>query len=215
MEIQRHYDRRSRFYDLPLIGGEVFYNKPRRNAVQDLALSEGSLVLDIACGTGLNFRLLQQAIGPDGRIIGLDYSQGMLRRAARKIEANNWTNVTLIHEDARNLSRDLLQPYIGEREPDAVLCTLGFTVIPDWESVFDQSFALLKTGGRYVIMDDRKFEGVRAILNPLICLFLTLVAKADCHRQPWKPLESQSNDFRMSHFLGGINFVFVASGTKE
>ncbi len=212
MKTQAHYDRVAKFYEFPLIGGEVFYAKPRRRAVQEIGLSEGSLVLDIACGTGLNFPLLQQAVGPEGRIIGLDYSQGMLQRAARKVEANNWTNVNLIHEDARKLSRDLLRPHTGERQLDAVLCTLGLTVVPDWELVFDQSFDLLKTSGRYVIMDDRKFEGAKRVLNPLVCLFFALAASADCHRQPWKRLESRVSDFRMSHFMWGFNFV--ASGTK-
>lgn len=212
MKTQKHYDRISRFYELPLIGGEVFYAKPRRRAVRELGLSGGSVVLDIACGTGLNFPLLQQAIGSAGRIIGLDYSEGMLQRATRKIEANNWTNVTLIHEDAKSLSPGLLQPYTGGRPLDAVICTLGFTVIPDWEVAFDRSFALLKPGCRYVIMDDRKFEGVKRMLNPLVCLFFTLVASADCHRQPWKRLESSVTDFRMTHFMRGFNFV--ASGSK-
>ncbi len=114
MKTQKHYDRISRFYELPLIGGEVFYAKPRRRAVRELGLSGGSVVLDIACGTGLNFPLLQQAIGSAGRIIGLDYSEGMLQRATRKIEANDWTNVTLIHEDAKNLS-----PSSSSRTPAA------------------------------------------------------------------------------------------------
>jgi demethylmenaquinone methyltransferase/2-methoxy-6-polyprenyl-1,4-benzoquinol methylase len=212
LKTQKHYDRIASFYELPGIGGEIFYAKPRRRAVEELRLSSGAVVLDIACGTGLNFPLLQRAIGPEGRIIGLDYSHGMLQRATRKIEANNWTNVTLIHEDARNLSRELLQPYLGERWLDAVICTLGFTVVPEWESVFDQSFALLEAGGRYVIMDDRKFEGAKRVLNPLVCLFFTLAASADCHRQPWKRLETGVTDFRMTHFMRGFNFV--ASGSK-
>ena len=212
MKTQEHYDRIASFYELPGISGEIFYAKPRRRTVEELRLSSGAVVLDIACGTGLNFPLLQRAIGPEGRIIGLDYSHGMLRRATRKIEANNWTNVTLIHEDAKNLSPELLQPYTGGRPLDAVICTLGFTVIPDWEVAFDRSFALLKPGGWYVIMDDRKFEGVKRVLNPLVCLFFTLVASADCHRQPWKRLESSVTDFRMTHFMWGFNFV--ASGSK-
>ncbi|MEE8347547.1 MAG: methyltransferase domain-containing protein [Dehalococcoidia bacterium] len=213
MKTQKHYDRISRFYELPVVGGEIFYAKPRRRAVRELRLSNGSVVLDIACGTGLNFPLLRQAVGPEGRIIGLDYSEGMLQRAARKIDANDWTNVSLIHDDARNLSQELLQPYLDERQLDAVICTLGLTVVPEWESVLDQSISLLGDGGRYVIMDDRKFEGAKGLLNPLVCLFFTLAASADCQREPWKRLESRVADFRMSHFMWGFNFV--ASGTKR
>ncbi|MFQ5933789.1 MAG: methyltransferase domain-containing protein, partial [Dehalococcoidia bacterium] len=43
-------------------------------AVSRLALEPGDVVLDLGCGTGLSFEYLEEAVGPDGRIIGVDVS---------------------------------------------------------------------------------------------------------------------------------------------
>ncbi|BAS09291.1 match to protein family HMM PF08241 [Arthrobacter sp. Hiyo4] len=56
-------------------------------------------MLDIGCGTGLNFPLLQERIGAAGTIVGIDRSAGMLRQARRRAEARGWQNVILIQAD--------------------------------------------------------------------------------------------------------------------
>src|SRR3972149_8624409 len=68
----------------------------RRRAVDLLGLKPGDAVLDVGCGTGLAFSLLEQAIGPQGRIIGIDQSPEMLARARERVETNGWKNITLI-----------------------------------------------------------------------------------------------------------------------
>jgi len=44
----------------------------------------------MCCGTGLNFPLLQAAVGPAGRIIGVDLTDAMLDGARRRVERNGW-----------------------------------------------------------------------------------------------------------------------------
>lgn len=68
----------------------------RARAVAALELRGGDTVLDVACGTGASFPLLQEKIGASGRIIGVDVSQDMLALAQRRVEAARWTNVMLI-----------------------------------------------------------------------------------------------------------------------
>jgi len=60
----------------------------------------GDTVIDMACGTGLNFSLLQKAVGPGGRIVGVDLTDAMLARAQDRIKANGWSNVSLVQADA-------------------------------------------------------------------------------------------------------------------
>lgn len=50
----------------------------RQLAVDRLDLKSGASVLDLSCGTGANFPLLQERIGPEGRLVGLDYTSVML-----------------------------------------------------------------------------------------------------------------------------------------
>src|SRR3989338_11398117 len=50
----------------------------RKKAVEALNLSEGDSVIDLCCGTGLNFSFLQEKIGLEGKIIGVDLTDEML-----------------------------------------------------------------------------------------------------------------------------------------
>lgn len=73
------------------------YRRLRANAVARLNLRPGDHVLDVACGTGLNFSLIQEAIGQHGRLIGVDLSPDMLAIARERASKNNWDQVTLIN----------------------------------------------------------------------------------------------------------------------
>src|SRR5687768_9222787 len=75
----------------------------QRLAVDRLELGPGAVVIDVACGTGLNFALIEERIGADGRIIGIDLSPDMIAQARRRATDEGWENVTLIEsavEDA-------------------------------------------------------------------------------------------------------------------
>jgi ubiquinone/menaquinone biosynthesis C-methylase UbiE len=78
--IARRYDRIA-----GLIGliDWLFFVPPyfRRRAAQRLGLNPGDRVLEIGCGTGRNLPYLREAVGPEGRIYGVDLSAGMLAKA--------------------------------------------------------------------------------------------------------------------------------------
>ncbi len=195
------YDFISPLYDIGAAGS----GGPRREAVAQLRLQPGDTVLDVACGTGLNFPYIEAGIGPEGILIGLDFSPGMLAKARRKVERRGWANVHLIQADARTLSEELLSEQAGVERLDKALCTLGLTVVPDWEAVFNQSWALLKPGGRYALMDwwlERR---------NLFARFLEFISHGEVGRRCWAPLEESSADYSHTTFIRGM--VFVAAGT--
>jgi SAM-dependent methyltransferase len=68
----------------------------RRRIVDLLPIEPGDVVLDVGCGTGLCFPLLQERIGPRGTIVGVDASRQMLDLAAARAAAQGWDNVELI-----------------------------------------------------------------------------------------------------------------------
>jgi ubiquinone/menaquinone biosynthesis C-methylase UbiE len=72
------------------------FQRWQRLAVGKLELQPGETAIDVACGTGLNFPLLEAGIGPRGRIIGIDLSPEMLAQARERVAAAGWENVTLI-----------------------------------------------------------------------------------------------------------------------
>jgi demethylmenaquinone methyltransferase/2-methoxy-6-polyprenyl-1,4-benzoquinol methylase len=64
--------------------------------VGELAPRPGETVLDVGCGTGLNFGSIQDRIGPSGLLIGIDLCPAMLARARARADAADWDNVVLI-----------------------------------------------------------------------------------------------------------------------
>src|SRR5712691_592777 len=56
----------------------------RIGAVDVLALTPETTVLDVGCGTGASFPLLSARVGPSGRIVGVDNSGGMLHIARQR-----------------------------------------------------------------------------------------------------------------------------------
>jgi SAM-dependent methyltransferase len=68
----------------------------RRELVERLAPRPGEAILDVGCGTGRNFDWIQQRIGPEGRLIGIEPSPQMLARAEALVQRRGWTNVELV-----------------------------------------------------------------------------------------------------------------------
>lgn len=65
-------------------------------AVQRLELRPGDHVLDIGCGTGLSFAPLVEAVGPSGRVTGVDVSDEMTDLARARISDAGWDNVEIV-----------------------------------------------------------------------------------------------------------------------
>ena len=62
----------------------------RRQAVESLAPTPGEVVLDAGCGTGLNFERLEDGVGSQGRLVGIDQSPEMLAQARERVERHGW-----------------------------------------------------------------------------------------------------------------------------
>src|SRR5580700_12204237 len=104
--VSRRYDRIAHL--IPFFEWLFFLPRDwRRKAVVDLGLSRGDSVLEIGCGTGRNFPYLREAVGPAGRIYGVDISPGMLRNAGKLRDANAWSNIELCECDAADYAAPL------------------------------------------------------------------------------------------------------------
>jgi demethylmenaquinone methyltransferase/2-methoxy-6-polyprenyl-1,4-benzoquinol methylase len=137
----KHYDVTSRLYPAPGYPQRA----QRLRAVQALGLRAGASVVDMACGTGLNFPLLERAIGPDGRIIGVDLTDAMLARAQDRIKMNGWSNISLVQADAADFD--------FPAEVAAILSTYALTQVPECAEVIAHGAAALSGGGRWVVLD--------------------------------------------------------------
>ena len=127
----KHYDITSRLYPAPGYPQRA----QRLRAVHALGLRPGDSVIDMACGTGLNFSLIEELIGPDGRILGVDLTDAMLDRAQDRIKKNGWSNVSLVQADAVDFD--------FPTDVDAILSTYALTQVPDCAKVIAHGAAAL------------------------------------------------------------------------
>ncbi len=137
----KHYDVTSRLYPAPGYPQRA----QRVAAVRALGLRPGGTVVDMACGTGLNFRLLEMVVGPRGRIIGVDLTDAMLARAQERTATNGWNNVSLVQADA-----------VGFDFPegvDAILSTYALTQVPECAEVIAHGAKALSGDGRWAVLD--------------------------------------------------------------
>lgn len=147
-----------------------------------LAYFPDPLVLDVATGTARLARTLCEQAGFNGRIIGLDYSQKMLRQAVEVTRP--WAErLTFIHRDASRL------PF-PDNTFDAVTCFEALEFMPDPEQVLREMVRVLRPGGTLLttnrIGKDARFLPGRSYSPPAFEALLRGLTLEMVRTQPWQ-----------------------------
>jgi demethylmenaquinone methyltransferase/2-methoxy-6-polyprenyl-1,4-benzoquinol methylase len=167
-------------------------------------------VIDMACGTGLNFPLIEQAIGPNGRIVGVDLTDAMLAHAQDRIEANGWRNISLVQADAANFD--------FPTEVDAILSTYALTQVPGCAEVIAHGAAALSGGGRWVVLDVKVPDNTPRWLTQLGTAIVRPFASIDewTMRRPWEviraAMQEELADLSWTELFFGT--AFLAAGSR-
>lgn len=178
----------------------------RKRAIELLHLKAGDTVVDIACGTGANFSLLQQKIGPNGRIVGVDFTDAMLTKAQERVEENHWRNVELVRSD--------VAAYQFPEKVDGVISTFAIIYVPEFDEVIRNGSNSLAAQGRFVLLDFKLPTGWISCLAPFL-LFLTRpwgLSMELASRQPWESIGKHMKHMQLTELYGG--FVFLAVGAR-
>jgi ubiquinone/menaquinone biosynthesis C-methylase UbiE len=166
-EVSQNYDGAARYYDRLtdfVFGRMLGLEKYRNHTIDLLGDLNGSTVLDVGCGTGRNFPLLVERVGERGNIIGVDYSNGMLEQARRRIQTEGWRNIELVRDDAARLD--------GVSRPvDAVTAIWVLGIVYDLEAALDRIVNIIRPGGSLSIMDFGKSRPDRGLLRWLFPLY--------------------------------------------
>lgn len=141
------YRQRAGVYDLELAAMAPL----RHSAIARLAPAPGGTVLDVGCGTGLSFDALEDVVGPQGHVVGIEPCPQMLAQARQRVQRAGWANVRLLQASAQTaripgqadaalffFTHDVLRSATAVRHvlrhlrPGATVVAVGLQWAPPW-----------------------------------------------------------------------------------
>lgn len=118
----------------------------RQYTMQVMDVKQGETALDVCCGTCDWTIALAKAVGKEGKVYGLDFSQNMLSIGDEKIKALNLDQVKLVHGNAMQLPFE-------DNTFDYVTIGFGLRNVPDYMHVLREMTRVVKPGGKVVCLE--------------------------------------------------------------
>ena len=141
LKAQETYDAAADLFDARPLG---FWARYGERTVEHLHLNPGGTVLDVACGTGASALPAAVAVGPTGRVIGVDLAKNLLSLARQKARGRGLANVEFRQADMTALR-------YPDGAFDAVICVFGIFFVKDMEGLTAELWRMVKPGGRLAI----------------------------------------------------------------
>lgn len=205
-EVRNAYQSGAKYYDFAvkwlyrLIGIRTAY---RVRAVELLSLKRGDCVVELGCGTGLNFQLIMEKIGPEGRLIGVDISSKMLEYAKQKAERFGWNNVELVEAD--------ITAYDFPKKVNGVFSVGVFGYISEYDRLIKKIATALSPDGKLVIMDGKQPERWSVWFKFVLWLSRSYgVTPSYGDLRPWEAVGRYFKDTSFDEIYNGA--MYIASG---
>jgi SAM-dependent methyltransferase len=159
------------------------------------AMQPGEVVVDLGSGAGFDCFLAAQRVGPSGRVIGVDMTHEMLKKARDNAVRAGAANVEFRLGEIEHLP-------IGDNTADVVISNCVINLAPDKAEVYREAFRVLKSGGRVAISDVVNLAPLPAELATDGALLCGCVAGAATSRQ-------------IEHWLTAAGFVEIRISVKR
>jgi ubiquinone/menaquinone biosynthesis C-methylase UbiE len=204
--VRARFDRLARYYLMlyPILGMPL---RSRSRAIRMMALRPGNRVLEVGCGTGRNFALLERAVNKSGSIWGVDFSAGMLEQAKTLCARKGWLNITLIREDAA--------AYTLDQQVDGALFSLCYGTMANRVEALRHAWSFIRPGGSLVVFDGRVPEGAPGrALNGYVRWISRITVLANPYTDPeadLKRIASDIADTETEYLQLGTYYIFKAT----
>lgn len=109
-------------------------------------IQAGDTVLDLGSGAGNDCFVARAETGPSGKVIGVDFTQAMLRRARENAEKLGFQNVEFREGDIEDLP-------VSDNSVDVVVSNCVLNLVPNKAKTFAEIFRVLRPGGHFSISD--------------------------------------------------------------
>jgi SAM-dependent methyltransferase len=179
----------------------VAFQGYREHIVTSLSPNRGDVVLDVGCGSGLCWPRLQDRVGPDGTVVGIDESPEMVGLAKQRAEARGWDNVAVVQSP-------VAEAKIPVRADAALFCAVH-DVLQSPEALHNVIDHLRP--GAWVAAGGGKFAAPwLPLLNyQVMALHAPFVRSFDGFDRPWRHLERLLDDVRIVEVAFGMGYVAV------
>jgi ubiquinone/menaquinone biosynthesis C-methylase UbiE len=109
-------------------------------------IQTGDTVIDLGSGAGNDCFVARHETGPEGKVIGIDFTPAMIRKARENAEKLGFNNVEF-------REGDIDQMPVNNNVADVVVSNCVLNLVPDKEKVMAEIFRVLKPGGHFSISD--------------------------------------------------------------
>jgi ubiquinone/menaquinone biosynthesis C-methylase UbiE len=154
----------------------------------------GGTVVELGCGPATLTPYLIPRVGPSGTVIGVDLAEKMIARARRKAGRMGWHNARFECVGALD--------YAPPSPVDAVVFCLALSTMSDCERCLERALAMLKPGGKLVILDSIP-EPSQRLASAVMHLKAPLVG-ARPTRAPLDFAAAELEDVRVQRFFAGV-----------
>jgi len=109
-------------------------------------LKAGMTVLDLGSGAGFDCFLAAKKVGKTGKVIGVDMTEKMIRKARENAKKYGFSNVEFRFGEIEKLPVD-------DDSVDVIISNCVINLSPDKKAVFEEAYRVLKKGGEMFVSD--------------------------------------------------------------